>query len=124
MLYAVVIQLNTGADNGLGVELADFADHLSACNFRDKKGGALGCIKCSLGVCAALEAEAGVCGKSLALGGFADAHGVEVCALDEDINGAVRYAGIFTAEYAGNAHGAFGIGYDNVKSMELAVKAV
>ena len=89
MLNPVIVQLNHCTADGLGIEFTDLTHNLTTGNSGDEEGGALCGIKCGLGVCATLKAEACVCGESLALGGFADAHGVEVCTLYEHVHGAV-----------------------------------
>ena len=89
VLYTVVIQLYHCTADGPGIELTDLTNHLSAGNLSDEEGGALCGVKGSFRVCATLKAEACIRGESLALGGFADAHGVKVCALYEYVHGAV-----------------------------------
>ena len=124
MLDALVVQLNLRPANLLGIYLTDLAHNLSAGHLLDKEGGAFGGVQGGLGVCPALEAEAGVRGKLLALGRAADAHGVEVSSLDEHVHGAVRDAGILSAEHARDAHGAIGVGNNHVTGMQAALDAV
>ena len=124
MLDAIVVQLNLRPAYLPGIHLTDLAHNLSAGHLLDEEGGALGGVEGGLGVCSALEAEARVRGKLLALGRAADAHGVKVGALDEHVHGAVRDAGILSAEHAGDAHGPCGIGNDHVTGMQAALNTV
>ena len=122
--YPVVVQVYLCAADGLGIHLDLLADDLSSGQLLNEECGPQGTVLCGLRVCSPLVAEAGVCGKLLALCSAADTHGVEVRAFDEHVHRAVADAGILASEHARKAHGADGIGNNHVLCGELALHAV
>ena len=60
----------------------------------------------------------------MAAGGAANAGGVEVCALYEDVGGGFRNARVESAEDAGNAEGLFVVTNHQVGRRELVLHAV
>ena len=69
-------------------------------------------------VAATLVSERCVGAQLVTTSGLADRHRVEVRALEEHVLGLSCYAGVESAEYAGNTHRFFGIAYHQVGSRQ------
>ena len=90
----------------------------------DEAGGGVGCAKGLLGIDSALEAVGGVGVDAEAAGGAADAGGLEVGDLEEDVGGGVGDSGFGAAHDAGDGEGFGLIGDNEVVGQEGAVLAV
>ena len=58
------------------------------------------------------------------LGGLADAGGVKVGTLEEDVGGLHRHARLLSAKHTRDAHRLFGVADHQVTAVELALHAV
>ena len=98
--------------------------YFGSCQFAGEDGGLFQGIDLSVGVDASFEAEAGIGVQTVAACAFADAGGVEVGTLEEDVYCGVVCTAAFAAKYAGNAHGFFCIADGEVLAGEFMIYAV
>ncbi len=109
MLSYQIVDLPVGECDGvflhrIGIYVDRLAADLTSGKLFDHECRQLQYVHGGVGVGAALVAERGVGGESVASGCAAHRGGVEACALDEYVGGLLCDSGVESAEYSGDAH--------------------
>jgi hypothetical protein len=102
----------------------EFLGSIAARNFQDQVHSAVACRDDAFQIHAALEAIAGVARQAELAGGSADALGLEIRALENDVGRAFRHAGIGSAHHTRKRNGALGVGDDEVLRLQSVGFAV
>ena len=91
------------------LDVDNLARNLTTCQLLEQHSRTFQSVNSDVGVDTALKAERCVGVQTVTFCSFADAHGVEVCALDKQIGGCVAHAAEFATEYTCDTHRFLGV---------------
>ena len=124
VLNPVIVEVNDLLLNRLRIVHLNLACDMTACKLLDQKG----CTSCRKRnysrISASLVTERGVCLETVALGCLADRARVEICALEEYIDGGLCNTGVNASEHACDAHRALRIGNDHIIGVKISLHPV